>query len=309
MSGQPALIAYLQNQWIDAAQAALPVWDRGVVQAATVTEMVRTFARQPFRLNQHLMRLRSSLDYLGLEISESNSELTEIVTRLIEHNSRTLPPQADLGVVLLVTAGALPMYAGGLPSSLAPTVCVHTFPLPFSMWAAKYTCGQPLVVPSIRQVPFDVISPQIKHRSRLHWYRADREAQAVDPEAVALLMSSGGSVTETNSGNFLIVKDGRIVTPPPEETLPGISQSFIGELATALSIPYEARHLTLNEALGADEAMVSSTTYCILPVNRINCQPIGTGAPGPLTQKLLTAWSDWIGFDIVAQATKDFSLP
>ncbi len=308
MSDHHSPIAYLRHRFVPVDQAQLPVWDRGVVQAATVTEMIRTFRGSPFRLSEHLLRLRSSLCYLQVEITESDSDLSRIVDELVVANSRRLPPRGDLGIVILVTAGSIPMYAGGACST-EPTVCIHTFPLPFQQWATKYTTGQSLVVPSMHQVPFDILPPYIKHRSRLHWYLADREAQATDPGSVALLATAEKSLTETNSGNFYIVNDGVIVTPRPEESLPGISQSVVRELAMELSIPYEVRRLTIDVALQTEEAFVTSTTYCVLPVTRINCQPIGTGLPGQVTKRLLAAWSDRIGFDIVAQATEDGSLP
>ena len=202
MPARLAPLAYLNGRYIPGDQAALPVWDRGVVQGATVTEMIRTFQRVPFRLPQHLARLREALDYLGVTIHQTDDDLTEIVRQLIESRESSL---ADLGIVIFVTPGAIPMYAGEFPVSDSPTVCVHTFPLPFGQWAEKYRLGQALAVPSIRQIPVEILDPRIKYRSRLHWYLADREARTIDPAAVALLQNTDGHLTETNSGNFFVV--------------------------------------------------------------------------------------------------------
>lgn len=303
MSARSTPLAYLNGRYLAVDQAAIPIWDRGVVQAATVTEMIRTFRGVPFRLAEHLSRLRNSLSYLGVSLAESDEKLCEIISQLIASNRP--PGSNDLGIVLFATPGAIPMYAGDTQHTSGPTLCVHTFPLPVQGWAAKYSNGQSLIVPSIRQVSREILDPQVKYRSRLHWYLADREAHQIDPAAVALLQDEYGHLTETNSGNFLIVTNGKIQTPRSCDTLSGISQAFVQELANALSIPYEETNITLPEALRADEAFTTSTSYCLWPVTRINQQSIGTGTPGPITQALTQAWSRAVGFDITAPSAED----
>ncbi len=306
MPARLAPLAYFNGRYIPGDQAALPVWDRGVVQGATVTEMIRTFQRVPFRLPQHLARLREALDYLGVTIPQTDDDLTEIVRQLNESRESS---HADLGVVIFVTPGAIPMYAGEFPVSDSPTVCVHTFPLPFGQWAEKYRLGQALAVPSIRQIPTDILDPRIKYRSRLHWYLADREARTLDPTSVALLQNASGHLTETNSGNFFVVSGGTIRTARAVDSLPGISQQFVQELARELAIPYEVGDITLASAFQAEEAFVTSTTYCVLPVTRLNRRAIGVGTPGPVTRKLLQRWSDHVGLDIIQQAQRDPEPP
>jgi len=301
-------LAYLNGKYLTHEQLMLPVWDRGVVQGATVTEMIRTFRRVPFRLPQHLLRFRVSLEYLGVSIAESDEELSGIVQCLIESRATTCPLHCDLGIVIFATPGPIPMYAGDVPVSNSPTVCVHTFPLPFRQWAEKYQRGQSLVVPSIRQIPPEILDPRIKYRSRLHWYLADREAQASDPTAMAVLQNASGHLTETNSGNFFMVSQGRIRTAREVDVLPGISQQFVKELAQELAIPYEVGDITVECVLRSEEAFVTSTTYCMLPVTRLNQQAIGNGKPGPITRSVLQRWSDRVGLDIVSQANQDQEL-
>ncbi len=302
-------LAYLNGQFIPASLAELPVWDRGIVQGATVTEMIRTFRRVPFRLAEHLARFRSSLDYIGITLTQSDHELAEIVQKLVQSRSSRMPPDGDLGIVMLATPGAIPMYAGDVAVSSSPTLCIHTFSLPFAQWAGKYQSGQALVVPSIRQIPTEILDPRFKYRSRLHWYLADREAHAADPSAVALLKNERECLTETNSGNFFIVRQGTVRTARETDVLPGISQQFVKELAEELEIPYEVGDITVESVLQAEEAFLTSTTYCVLPVTRLNRQVIGSGISGPVTRRLLQRWSERVGLDIVDQANQDQRLP
>ncbi len=110
-------------------------------------------------------------------------------------------------------------------------------------------------------------------------------------------------MTETSSGNFLMVADGVLVSPPLEYTLPGISRATVLELAAELGISFEARNIPLAAALRAEEAFLSSTSYCLMPVTKINETILGAGRPGPVYRRLLTAWSQRVGVDIERQIT------
>jgi branched-chain amino acid aminotransferase len=120
-------------------------------------------------------------------------------------------------------------------------------------------------------------------------------------EASALLLDLAGHVTETNSGNFLMVERGVLVSPPTDYTLPGISRATVIELAAELGIPFAARDVPLSAALAADEAFLSSSSYCLMPVTKINDTVLGDGRPGPVFRQLLAAWSRRVGVDIERQ--------
>jgi branched-subunit amino acid aminotransferase/4-amino-4-deoxychorismate lyase len=71
---------------------------------------------------------------------------------------------------------------------------------------------------------------------------------------------------------------------------------------TDLSISWKEDDFGSYELVTADEAFYTATSFAIMPCTKINGQLIGTGQPGPLTQKLIALWSDMVGLDIVAQA-------
>jgi branched-subunit amino acid aminotransferase/4-amino-4-deoxychorismate lyase len=288
---------------VPASGAQLAIYDAGVVLGATVTELTRTFHHRLYRLGDHLDRLYRSLRYTRMNIGLTKEELTAISHELIVHNARLLEEGGDLGLIHFVTAGEYPTYAGlaGRPARTTPTVCVHTFPLPFELWAAKMQTGAHLVTPSIRHVPPQCYDPKMKYRSRMHFYLANQEARLVDPEASALLLDLHGNVTETATANFLMVERGTIVSPTLVNTLPGISRATVRELAGKLGVPFVERDLQVYSVLNADEAFLTSTPYCLLPVTKVNGVPIGDGRPGPLFRRLLGAWSEEVGLDIEQQ--------
>jgi branched-chain amino acid aminotransferase len=178
---------------------------------------------------------------------------------------------------------------------------MHTFPLPWELWAKKMQTGAHVVTPSIRHVPPQCYDPKMKYRSRMHFYLAEQEAKLVDPEASALLLDLSGNVTETSTGNFLIVEHGTMVSPTTVNTLPGTSRAMVIELAAKLGVAFLERDLQVYNVMNASEAFLTSTTYCLMPVTKINGVAVGDGKPGPLARRLLAAWSEEVGLDIEKQ--------
>jgi branched-subunit amino acid aminotransferase/4-amino-4-deoxychorismate lyase len=296
-------LVYLNDRMVPASQAHLAIYDAGIVLGATVTEQTRTFHKRPWRLDDHLDRLFRSLRYTRMNIGLLKEQLLEISNELVEHNARLLDDAEEFGLIHFVTAGEYPTYAGmsGRPARTTPTVCVHTFPLPFELWAKKMQRGAHLVTPSIRQVPPQCYDPKMKCRSRMHYYLADQEARLIDPEASALLLDLAGNVTETSAANCFIVEHGILVSPTTVNTLPGVSRAMVIELAGKLGISFAERDFQVFNVVNADEAFTTSTPYCLMPVTKINGLPIGKGEPGPLTRRLLAAWSAEVGLDIEKQ--------
>jgi branched-chain amino acid aminotransferase len=296
-------LVYLNGKLVPASQAHLAIYDAGVVLGATVTEMTRTFHKRPWRLHDHLDRLFRSLRYTRMDIGLSPEQLLDVSRQLVEHNARLLEDFEELGLIHFVTAGEYPTYAGmaGRAARTTPTVCIHTFPMPFELWAKKMLTGAHVVTPSIRHVPPQCYDPKMKYRSRMHFYLADQEARLVDPEASALLLDLAGNVTETGGGNFLIVEHGTIISPTTTNTLPGLSRATVIELAGKQGIPFVERDIQVYSVMNADEAFITSTPYGVMPVTKINGVPIGDGRPGPMVRRLLAAWSEEVGLDIEKQ--------
>jgi branched-chain amino acid aminotransferase len=229
--------------------------------------------------------------------------LGRIVQSLVAHNMELLEPSDELGLVVFVTAGEYPTYAGGAAGHIrtTPTVCAHTFPLPFELWAEKLRTGVHLVTPSIRHVPPQCYDQKMKCRSRMHYYLADQEARLVDRDASALLLDLEGNVAETSAANFLMAQAGTIVSPSLRNTLAGVSRATVIDLAAKLEIPFEVRDFQPFDAINADEAFLASTPYCLMPVTKINGIAIGEGRPGPIYRQLIDAWSQRVGLDVVGQ--------
>jgi branched-subunit amino acid aminotransferase/4-amino-4-deoxychorismate lyase len=297
----PQLLAYFNGRFLPASQLSIAVCDAGFVQGVTVSEQLRTFRGRLFRLRQHLDRLRRSLEIVGVEPGVDLPRLGEAASQLAANNHRLLAERDDLGLSLFVTPGAYPTFAppGGSP----PTVAMHTYPLPFHLWWAKYQRGQKLAVTDIRQVPSASWPAELKCRSRMHYYLADREAHLADPGARALLLDQEGKVVEASTANVILYRRREgFISPPRERILPGVSIAVLAELARDSGVPFLHRDVTVDDVVGADEVILSSTAPCLLPVVSLNGRPIGSGKPGDAFRRALSAWSDLVGLNIERQA-------
>jgi len=194
--------AFFDGRWISASEAAVPVGDAGFVLGATVTEQLRTFAGEIFRLEEHLERLGRSLRTVGIDPGMTFEQLAQVARQLVARNHRLLAPGDDLGLSIFVTPGPYPAYSP--PGTQKPTVCMHTYPLPFRLWAEKYRSGQALVTSDVQQVSPRCWPPELKCRSRMHYYLADRKAAAGEPGARAMFTDTEGFLTEASTANTII---------------------------------------------------------------------------------------------------------
>jgi branched-chain amino acid aminotransferase len=295
--------AYLNGYFVDASQAAVSVADAGFVQGTTVAEQLRTFGGKLFRLEAHVERLFRSLAIIDLQAPLHFDELAQIAEELAARNHALLEEGDDLGLTMFVTPGIYaPMAAG---KSDQPTICIHTFPLRFGLWAHKFREGESLATTDIEQVPACCWPPELKCRSRMHYYLADRQAQLRHPGSRALMVDADGFVTETSTANIVLYNEATgLLVPPREKILAGISLTVLRELAEELDVACTERDLTPADVTAANEVFLTSTSICVLGVARFNGQPIGSGAPGKTYRRFLSAWNGLVGLDIAAQAQR-----
>ena len=124
----------------------------------------------------------------------------------------------------------------------------------------------------------------------------------MDPGAYAFLMDMDGNLTEGTGYNFFMVTDGVLRTAGDRAILQGVSRGMVFDLAEQLDIRVVEEDLQPYDLYTADEAFISTTSPCVLPVTQVDKRQIGDGKPGPVVRQLLAAWSEAVGVDIVDQA-------
>jgi branched-chain amino acid aminotransferase len=297
--------AYLKGEFIPASECKLPVYDLGIVLGAAVTDFLRTFNGKPYRMEDHVARLMRSCTYARIQPKETYEDIIEISEKLIEHNLAFYPGR-ELGLVYYITAGENLVYAGsaGLTGDLKPTVVLHTFPLPFSLWRGLFTNGIHCITPAPRHWPPACLSSKIKNRNRLHMWIGEQEVHLADPKATPLYLDVDGNLTETGGSNFVIYRGGRIISPRRNNILWGISLQVLTEIAASLGIPFAEEDIQTYDAVTAEEAWLPTTPYCLGPVVKINGVPLRNGRPGPVWRRIIDAWSRLVGKDIYTEVTE-----
>jgi branched-chain amino acid aminotransferase len=292
--------AYLNGEWVDGDKLVIDRNDRGFRVADVVFDVARTFGGVIFKRDRHVARFFRSLKYARIDIGLSQGEFTGLMDEAVERNRHLLPKVGDIDLYFFATRGP------GLWASKAgpPTVAIDPFPIPFYRHAHLFDTGVHGVISKMRGFSPDQIDPKIKHQARMNFNLAELEAADVDPEAWPIILDTEGNVAEGTINSVFLVTGGVIKTAPDDHVLQSVSRGSVYELAERLGIPVVEEAIQPYDLYTADEAFLAFTGAEVLPMTRVDGREIGDGKPGPITQQLLAAWSEWVGVDIVGQALR-----
>lgn len=301
-------IVYLNGEYIPAEQAKLPINDMGFIKGDGVFDVCRTFNHKPYKLKEHIERLYKSLKYVRIDPGITPEEMEQISLEVLERNVHFFGEDDDFQIVQRVTRGPFPAtFPLNLAYPPSPTVYVYFSPIAFENFARLYKTGRKLVTVSVRHMPPECVDPKVKHQSRLHFILALLEAQQKDPEAWALMQDLEGNITEPWGANLLFLSKGKIMTSTRQTILEGITRETVLKLANELGLPVIEGNFTPYDVYNANEALVTATSYEILPVCSLDGIKIGEQIPGPITTRLIKALSEEVGIDIVEQAMSHLS--
>jgi branched-chain amino acid aminotransferase len=147
------------------------------------------------------------------------------------------------------------------------------------------------------------MSPRVKTMSYANLAAGDAEVQDLAPGATSVLLDTRGCLAEGLGSNIFIVANGELLTPQARYVLAGLSRQTVMEVARERGIPVREADIDLYDAYTADEAFITSTSWCMVPVRSINGRRIGAGnLPRPVTAALIEGYKARLGgFDFVGQ--------
>jgi branched-chain amino acid aminotransferase len=289
-------VAYVNGQIVPESEAVISIKDRGFLQGDAVFDTTRTFGGRIFRLDEHLDRFFHSLKYMRLEPDLTKEDFKRLTMEVLEANLPLIDGDDDYWVTQRVTRGVT------VDGEVKPSIIIECVPLPFKARAAYYRDGIPVVVPSVRRTPPESQSPRAKVHNYVNLVQATLEVESQNPNAWPILLDTNGNLSEGPGSNLFIVKDGIVITPREQFILSGISRRVAIELAQELGIEVQEADIDLYDAYTADEAFVTSTSFCICPVSSFNGSSVADGSvPGPVTDRLTRAYSGMVGLDVAAQ--------
>ncbi|NNM67942.1 MAG: branched-chain-amino-acid transaminase [Spirochaetales bacterium] len=276
-------VFWMDGKFVQPEEAKVSVYDHGLLYGDGVFEGIRVYKGKAFRLDDHLERLSDGARALLIDVPYTREELKAAVTEACARR-----PHEDGYIRLVVTRGAGDL---GLNPRLCARATVFLILDKIQLYPAQtYTDGIPLITASTRRVPLVCLDPRIKTLNYLNNIQAKQEALMAG-KLEALLLNTDGLVAECTADNIFLVKKGRLITPDTiYGALDGITRRVVLELARQMELPVTVGAVALTDLYNADEAFMTGSGAEIVPVIELDGRKIGSGKPGPVTQRLIQAF-------------------
>ena len=287
----------INGRIVPAAQAVVPVSDRGFLYGDGVFETLHAYGPSVFRLEQHLERLRNGARALYFDPLPDARELSRWVAELVERAGFD-----EANVRLTVTRGSGPRGPSIKGAFQRTTVITATrFLRPPERRIRE---GVAAIFASFRRQEASIVA-KLKTLNYIEQILARREADVAGVDE-ALLLNNAGLLCEGSASNIALVRDAALTVPDPERSgaLPGISQITAIEAARNLKIPVVLTSLSPWDATRSDEAFLSGSMREITPLVRVGDSPVGDGSVGPVTLKIIAEYRR-----IVERECRPFKFP
>tara|TARA_B110000259_G_C14013995_1_gene400631 strand:- start:618 stop:1601 length:984 start_codon:yes stop_codon:yes gene_type:complete len=296
---------FFNGKLVHEAEAKISIYDSALMFGDMVFEMTRSFNKKQFELKAHIDRLYAGCKILRIPIEMTPKEMENACYQTIEANDHLFAKDDEHRLMIDVSRGLLGIYEGieGLHSG--PNVIIADFPL---RWTVKgmgelFDSGINAVITSQRAIPASLMEPKIKNRSRLFYLMANIEASLMSGDNNwALLLDPDGFIAEGSGDNFFIIKDKTIISPEGRNMLRGISRDYVmNVIGPELGYKIVEKNIETYDVYTADEAFMTGTPFCMLPVTSLNSVKIGDGKVGEHFNSLLKQWSSNMNVDISNQ--------
>jgi D-alanine transaminase len=275
----------------------IPVDDRGFVFGDGVYEVWRVVNGRLFENDRHLARLAFGLSELQITpptIAHADG-LNEVADRLLTESGLT---DGEATLYVEITRGAAPRTHQFPAENTPPTVyaTVSRFSPPEVLRQRGATC---ITIPDIRWMRCDLKTIQLLPNVMA-------KQAAVEAGAIDAIMIRDGLVTEGSHANVIAVLNGVIRTHQANHLiLHGITRGVVLDIARSLAIPVSERAITEADLARVDELFLAGTTTDVMPIVRVNDTPVGSGAPGPITTRLVKEFRSYLDAACsVAQSTR-----
>jgi branched-chain amino acid aminotransferase len=278
--------AYVNGEYVPPSEAKISIFDWGFLHSDATYDVAHVWQGRFFRLDDHLERFFASMARLRLDPGKTRDEV-----RAVMHECVRRAELRDAYVEILCTRGRPE------PGSRDPRSCKNqfmAFAIPF-VWIAdpaKQKRGIDLVVSDVQRIAPASVDPRVKNYHWLDMVMALFQAYDAGAET-ALLVDARGNVAEGPGFNVFAVVEGGALVTPDAGVLEGISRRTVLELARTAGLAVEVRPLPVAELRRASEVFLSSTGGGVIPIARVDGEPVGgraAGRFGPVSERLQAAY-------------------
>jgi branched-chain amino acid aminotransferase len=281
---------WMNGKMVKSAEATVPLLTAGFHYGIGVFEGIRAYAtsRGPavFRLHDHMVRFEGSCRILGFrDLPYSIEELSAATCETIRAN----------GFDECYIRPFLWLGEGGWNLTLdtgKPQVAV-------AVWKQSVYLGQDAPSRGVRAIvssftrhhPNAMMTKAKVSGNYANSYLAKTDAQRAGFDE-AIMLDAEGYVTECTGANLMLVRNGRLITPPKEAILEGITRDTVFALADEMGIETIETRISRDQLYVADEAFVCGTAAEIVGISEVDMRRIGTGQVGPITRRLQAAYGE-----------------
>lgn len=267
------------------AQASVPLTDWGFLRSDATYDVVTVWDGAFFRLDAHLERFLASCRKFRLDPGLDDAAITQILAGCVRRAG------LRAAYVEMICTRGQPPWGSRDPRQARNRFMAFAVPYVWIANEAQRRRGLHLRVSGVQRIPAASVDPTAKN---YHWNDLTMGLfEALDAGADTVLLTDGaGHVVEGPGFNVFAVRAGALVTPAAG-MLEGITRRTVLEMAQQAGIPVQLRALPVAELRGADEVFLSTSGGGVLPVTRIDGQPVGSGAPGPVTRQLEQTYWAW----------------
>jgi D-alanine transaminase len=269
-------IAYVNGSFVPMADAKVSILDRGFLFADGIYEVAAVLDGKLIDNASHLARLERSVGEIELALPETVARIEEIQKELVKRNN------LENGMVYMeVTRGADTGRDFAFPKGVKPTLIMFTSVKDIINAPSAKTGIAVITVPDLRWTRRDIKSVALLAQVLA------KQAAAVAGAGEAWMIEDGKVTEGGSSSAFILTQDDVLVTRQNgSEILPGCTRKAVVKLAQERQLRIEERAFTIEEALAAKEAFITSATVFVQGVVSIDGKQVGNGKPGPMTDRL-----------------------
>lgn len=279
---------FIDGAVVPAANARVPVLDRGFLYGDSVFEVTRTVLQTPLLLSEHLERLERSAEAVDYSVPPRDV-IAAACQATIDRAFKTSDSDSHFYVRIIVTRGEGPLELDP-DGPLEPRLVVVVRPLRLPA-TSLYEHGAALCTVEERRNAPGHVPAEVKSSNYLPSVLALRAAKRRGAYE-ALMCDLAGYICEGASSNIFVLRDGALHTPPLSlRILPGVTRAAVLDLCHEAGLQVIESPFRADFIHHADEAFLTSSLRGVMPVTRLDEKPIGSGAPGPVTKALMQRYA------------------
>ncbi len=277
---------FLNDKIIPDTDGIISTGDRGFLYGDGIYETLRSYDGKPFKLTDHLERMRNSAKQLRISFNHTDTDIGERINELIEKNHSN---DAYIRITLSRGTGGSALQ---MDDNINPNILIQV--KPFTPYERKlYEDGMSLVISNCRR---STSSPIYCHKTTnlLTSILLKEEANKKSAHE-AIILNTDGYVAECIVSNIFMVSRGSVITPSLDTNiLPGITRKTILGICYDSGIPVSEDLFTIERLVKSDEVFITNSLMEIMPVSKIENYKIGNTIPGKITQHLMSAYKHLI---------------